>query len=210
MKNIIYTSLLAMVLVSCNTSKTATETQATAPKKEKATVVAKGNKIEKPTLPAKPATKTKPAKKATTMLVGKEDRTALERPPYGNWYNTNYAKYETNYDLIPEITQGLEGVTVTTFMGTWCGDSKRETPRMFKILDNASFNKKDLTLITVDRSKKNPTEYTSGNNIIRVPTFIFKKDGKEIGRIVERPIESLEVDMLKILTGEPYKHAYEN
>ncbi len=210
MKNIIYTGLLAIVLVSCNTSKTATETQATAPKEEKATVIAKGNRIEKPTTPTKPALPAKPAPKVKTMLVGKEDRTALEQPPFGSWYNTNYARYKTDDALIPEITEEIEGVTITTFMGTWCGDSKRETPRMFKILDNASFSKKDLTLITVDRTKKKPTEFTAGNNIIRVPTFIFKKDGKEIGRIVERPVESLEADMLKILKGESYKHAYEN
>jgi len=29
-----------------------------------------------------------------------------------------------------------------------------------------------------------------------------------LGRIVEYPIESLEQDMLKILQGKPYKHAY--
>ena len=98
MKNIFYTGLLAIVLVSCNTSKTATETQATAPKEEKATVIAKGNRIEKPTTPTKPAL---PAPKVKTMLVGKEDRTALEQPPFASWYTTNYAKYKTNENLAP-------------------------------------------------------------------------------------------------------------
>jgi hypothetical protein len=41
-----------------------------------------------------------------------------------------------------------------------------------------------------------------------VPTFIFMKDGQELGRIVEYPLESLEKDMAKILSGVDYKHAY--
>jgi len=47
-------------------------------------------------------------------------------------------------------------------------------------------------------------------NITNIPTFIFYKNGKEMHRIVESPMESLEKDMLKIITGQPYKHAYEN
>jgi hypothetical protein len=35
-------------------------------------------------------------------------------------------------------------------------------------------------------------------NIERVPTFIFKRGGEEIGRIIETPDESLEADMLKL------------
>ncbi|MEJ2614863.1 MAG: hypothetical protein P8Z35_07895 [Ignavibacteriaceae bacterium] len=35
-----------------------------------------------------------------------------------------------------------------------------------------------------------------------VPTIIFYKDEKELGRIVETPNDSLEKDILKILTGD--------
>jgi len=183
MKKIVTTLCIAILLTSCNSTKTATTETAVA---ETAT----------------------PAPVKTTLL-GKEDRSALEKAPFDAWFNRNYAKYTVKEEPLAAITNGLKGVTVTTFMGTWCGDSKRETPRMYKILDAAAYDADDVTLITVDRSKQNPKEYTSGQNIIRVPTFIFTKDGEEIGRIVERPVVSLEEDMLKILKGEPYKHAYE-
>jgi hypothetical protein len=58
------------------------------------------------------------------------------------------------------------------------------------------------------REKNTPQNYEEGLGITNVPTFIFYKDGKELNRIVEFPIEDLESDMLKILQGEPYKHAY--
>ena len=60
------------------------------------------------------------------------------------------------------------------------------------------------------RNKKTPDNLQEGFDLIRVPTFIFFKNGKEVGRFVERPRETLEKDMLKILKGEPYKHAYDN
>lgn len=191
MKRIYFIAISLLVCISCNSSKTA--------------VNETNNRAE-----GAVAVSTKTTPKHKTMLLGKEDRSALEVAPFDAWYNRSYAIYTVKEDQKEDITKGLKGVTVTTFMGTWCGDSKRETPRMFKILDEAQFSKQDLELITVDRSKQNPKEFTAGNNIIRVPTFIFKKDGEEIGRIVERPVESLEEDMVKILNGEPYKHAYEN
>jgi hypothetical protein len=47
-----------------------------------------------------------------------------------------------------------------------------------------------------------------GFDITNVPTFIFYRNGKEINRIVESPVISLEKDMLSILAGEVYKHTY--
>ena len=95
-------------------------------------------------------------------------------------------------------------------MGTWCGDSKRETPHLYKVLEMADFNFKNLDLVTVNRSKRTPDNLQEGLNIIKVPTFIFYKKGKEIGRYVEYARESLEQDILKIVSGKPYKHSYDN
>ena len=62
----------------------------------------------------------------------------------------------------------------------------------------------------MDRDKKTPTGSATKNSITNVPTFIFYKDGKEVHRIVESPVEFLEDDMLAILSGAAYKHTYEN
>ena len=56
----------------------------------------------------------------------------------------------------------------------------------------------------VNRDKKNPESDIEYLNIERVPTFIFYKTGgdgskKEIGRIIETPVRSLEEDLLDIL-----------
>ena len=95
-------------------------------------------------------------------------------------------------------------------MGTWCDDSKREIPNFYKILDNAKFNYLNLEMVAVDKSKK-AKGLEKGYDIIRVPTFIFYKDGKEIGRFVEHALDgsSIEQDILKIVSGQPYTHPYQ-
>jgi thiol-disulfide isomerase/thioredoxin len=95
-------------------------------------------------------------------------------------------------------------------MGTWCGDSKRETPRFFKIMEQADFDfDKNFKLIALNRLKRTPDNLQADYNIIRIPTFIFYRQGKELGRYVEYPRESMEKDILKILEGKPYKHSYD-
>jgi thiol-disulfide isomerase/thioredoxin len=143
-------------------------------------------------------------------LVGIANKDSFKQAPYSTWFNQKFDTYKTDPSTISSLKKGLKGVKIKGFMGTWCGDSKRETPRFYKILEQADFNLNNLELVTVNRGKKTPGNLQEGLNIKRVPTFIFYRDGKEIGRYVEFARESLEKDMLKIVTGEAYKHSYEN
>lgn len=144
-----------------------------------------------------------------TYLIGVKTRTDLQEQPYTLWFDRGYSSYQPDQEIIKEIKKHLKGITVKAFMGTWCGDSRRETPHFYKILDQAGFDEKNLELITVDHSKKTPDNLQEGLNITNVPTFIFYKKGKEIGRFVEYPRETLEKDILAIINGQPYKHSYE-
>ena len=64
-------------------------------------------------------------------------------------------------------------------------------------------------VVAMTREKTTPEGYEEGYGIINVPTFIFYRGEGELGRIVEYPIESMEADMVKILSGLPYRHAYD-
>ena len=144
------------------------------------------------------------------MLVGKQSKAELLKPPYTLWYNPNNENYKPNAATIAELKKHIEGVSVTLFMGTWCEDSQQQVPAFYKILEELKFESSAVTLIAMDKSKTTPEQFEKGLNITNVPTFIFYKSGKELYRIVERPMETLEKDMLKIVTAQPYKHAYEN
>lgn len=148
-------------------------------------------------------------KDQTGNLIGIANKESFLAEPFNAWFTPNYTTYETDKEIIEKLKPLLKEVTIKGFMGTWCGDSKEQTPILYKILDEADFNYDYLELITVNRSKSTPDNLQEGFNIERVPTFIMYKNDKEIGRFVEYPRESVEADLLKIVSGQPYKHSYE-
>lgn len=143
----------------------------------------------------------------TEDLLGVISKADLQKGPYATWYNENDQAYQVDQAALVGLDQLLEGVEVKIIMGTWCHDSKREVPRFYKILSNVATGEDKAEMIALDRKKQAPNNETEGMGITNTPTFIFYKDGKEMNRIVETPVESLEKDMVKILKGETYKHS---
>lgn len=139
----------------------------------------------------------------------------FDQEPYAAWYNPNYENYTPTAEVISQLKKlGVEKFTLKIVFGSWCGDSKRELPKMMKVLNAAGFPEKNIQLIGVYDSlevyKQAPKREEKGLNIFRVPTFIVYQKNKEIGRIVEYPVESLERDLLKIVSGQPYTHNYKS
>lgn len=147
----------------------------------------------------------------TPYLLGKIDRSGLENGNY-KWFTKNYENYTVDQKLISSLRDKISDYELTLFMGTWCGDSKREVPKIYKILEELKFPEVQLTTIAVGRTgalyKKSPQHEEEGLNIHRVPTLIFYKNGKEINRIVEQPVISLEQDILDIVTDNNYASNY--
>ncbi|WP_340154246.1 hypothetical protein [uncultured Winogradskyella sp.] len=149
----------------------------------------------------------------TPFLLGKIDKKGLEGENYKSWFTPNYNDYKTNSELINTISSELKNYTITLFMGTWCGDSKQEVPKLYKVLEACHFPMDQLTVIAVSRKldmyKQSPQHEEAGLNIHRVPTIIFYKYGKEVNRIVEHPIETFEEDIQNIITTNGYKSNYQ-
>jgi thiol-disulfide isomerase/thioredoxin len=201
MKKILLLSLVT-ILAACNSVKKVTETSTTETEKVEVQKVA-------PKKVKQIAREITAKKDANGYLIGIANKESFQDEDFKDWFDSRYDEYTTDKETIDKLKTALEGYTIKGFMGSWCGDSKRETPRFYKLLDETGFNQNDFELITVDRSKKTPDNLQEGLDIIRVPTFIFYKDGEEIGRYVEYPRETLEKDILKIITGQPYKHSYD-
>ncbi len=142
-------------------------------------------------------------------LVGIAKKENFLKEPFNAWFTPNYDDYTCDKEVIAKLKKHINNVTIKSFIGTWCGDSQDQTPVFYKILDEADFDYNNLELITVNRSKTTSDNLQEGFKIERVPTFIFYKNGKEIGRFVEYPRETVETDILKIVSDEPYKHSYQ-
>ena len=95
------------------------------------------------------------------------------------------------------------GAEVTVFLGTWCGDSRREVPRFWKALDQTGgMVPFEIEYVAVDRAKEEPAGRVAPANVLYVPTFIVRRDGEEVGRVVETSPGGIESDLLALLTGE--------
>jgi thiol-disulfide isomerase/thioredoxin len=144
------------------------------------------------------------------MLVGKIMKSELQLEPFVTWFNSGERDYAPKPATIAALKKiSKEDLTITVFMGTWCSDSQAQVPRFYKILNEIEFDTNNLTLIAMTKDKTTPEKYEQGLKITNVPTFIFYKKGAALQRIVESPVETLEEDMFKILSGMPYKPTYE-
>lgn len=146
------------------------------------------------------------------MLLGQHPREDLQKPPFSTWFNNNYADFTINKDSIQILSPLLSGLSFEIFMGTWCPDSRREVPRMLKILDACHVPADSIRIIMVDYRegayKQSPGHEEKGKDIRHVPDLLVLDHGLEKGRIVESPVVSLENDLLAITTGEAYKPHY--
>ena len=59
----------------------------------------------------------------------------------------------------------------------------------------------NITYISLNRDKQVPEMDFSHLDIKKVPTMIFYRGDKEIGRIIESPVQSLEKDICKLINN---------
>ncbi|WP_026837778.1 thioredoxin family protein [Gillisia sp. JM1] len=142
------------------------------------------------------------------MLVGEFDKADLEQEAFSKWFNEGYNEFNPSAEAMATIKKNISDYEIIAFMGTWCPDSRRETPKVFKILDEAGYDMSNLTFYGVNRQKTTTDNIEKEFDLNRVPTVIFLKDGKEVNRFVEYPRESIEEDFAKIVSGEDYKNSY--
>ncbi|MGC4035345.1 MAG: hypothetical protein QM764_05235 [Chitinophagaceae bacterium] len=147
------------------------------------------------------------------ILYGEVSKTNLTVAPFDKLFNSGYSEYSPDKALIDSFnTEKWKDVSIEVFFGSWCGDSKREVPRFLKIMAELNVPDNKIKLIAVGGSdslyKQSPSHEENGKGIFRVPTFIIYKKGREINRINEFPVFSLERDLLTILNGKTYSPNY--
>lgn len=133
---------------------------------------------------------------APAPLIGPVTRTALEE--YEAWKTLRAQDYTPDAEAVRAIAANGRDVETLLILATWCPDSKRDVPRYFKILDAAGLGLDRVTMVGVDRTKKDAGGLTERHGVTRVPTFVFFRGGAEIGRVVERPVATLEQDIAAI------------
>ncbi|QLE84058.1 MULTISPECIES: thioredoxin family protein [Shewanella] len=122
-----------------------------------------------------------------TMMAEVEEMTA------------GYEEYQVDTAAITPLKNLQEPTEIVVIIGTWCPDCHRETPRFMRIMEEINNPNITVKYIGVDRQKADPEGLAANYEFTRIPTFIVIQQGEEIGRIVESPEVSLEIDLAKIL-----------
>jgi thiol-disulfide isomerase/thioredoxin len=150
--------------------------------------------------PAPAAGSTAPAPKQ--VLVGPVTRAQVEAAA-PSWVK---AGIEAKPDAAAAraLTAVPPGAEVIVMLGSWCGDSRREISRLWRALDEIDEAALPFTITytAVDEHKQQPAAAVAAAGLRYVPTLIVRRDGREVGRIVENSPHGVEVDLLTLLEGK--------
>ena len=113
----------------------------------------------------------------------------------------NMGLYNPDSDVLQKIKENIEDVEIKLFTASWCPDCRIQLPRFFSVLLALEDEDFALEIITVDRSKKDDSGLAEIMGVMAIPSFIFIKNGEELGRIIERPKGRMEEDILGIVLG---------
>jgi len=120
------------------------------------------------------------------------------------------AAYQPDQEAVEQLRMAGAQYQILVVLGTWCSDSKREVPRLEKIVESVGKETLEPRYIGVDRTKRiRGLEFPNGllvdDTAERVPTIIVvDADGHELGRVVEtaqRPLEQMLVEFIVLREG---------
>ncbi len=107
-----------------------------------------------------------------------------------------YSTYFPDLKTIEKTKPLAKNISSIVIFGSWCRDSKNNVPKIIKIFEQLNIKAKYIAVL---RSGEQKLGVYKKFDVKRIPTIIFYKNGKELGRIVENPEKTLEKDIYKIL-----------
>ena len=98
-------------------------------------------------------------------------------------------------NFVDEVIQA-EGPVVVDFSAEWCGPCVRMAP-ILEDFAAAVAGRAKVCRLDVDESRKTAAQH----RVLRIPTLVFFKEGKEVGRVVGLSTKDALVGKLDALTG---------
>ncbi|MFA6150583.1 MAG: thioredoxin family protein [Chitinophagaceae bacterium] len=134
-----------------------------------------------------------------TMFVGRCTFDDLNDEASFDWIAMGSGAYNPDPAVTEELKKALPACQLVIFMGTWCEDTQNLLPKLYKTM-MLSRSYTNYKMYALDRSKKSKDNEQDPFKVTLVPTIIIMKDGVELGRIVEAPKQSIETDLLAIVS----------
>jgi cyclophilin family peptidyl-prolyl cis-trans isomerase len=138
----------------------------------------------------------------TPVLVGVLGWNELAELP--GWQQS-YDDADLDPTSVEQLGSAGGSYRIVSIAGTWCADSRREVPKLVRVLDLLDSSVFEHTIVGVDRTRRIDDPRLAASLGVertaeRVATIVvLDADGVELGRVVEtaeRPIEELLIDFL--------------
>lgn len=140
------------------------------------------------------------------ILIGNCNIKGLNSGEFGRIFWNEYITYKPDTAVLAMLNNKLNDIHIKIVMGSWCGDSKEQVPRFFRVLDLLNYNPSDVEILCFARKYKEKEAEAKHYDIQKIPTFIIYRNNSEIGRIIETPTLSLEKDLYSILKNQLTKN----
>ncbi len=132
------------------------------------------------------------------ILNGRVPVKVLENKEKYPWFYYGFQAYKPNADLINKLKPVSKDISVLVIGGSWCSDTQLELPKFYKVAEQMGMVPEQIELLMADRKKICNSLNIKVIHVKKVPSFLFYKDGKELGRIVEKPDSSFEFHLCRI------------
>jgi len=118
----------------------------------------------------------------------------------GPEWQERYDKYQPEADMVDALKTKLGAdMRIDVYLGLWCPDSRNNVPPFIKIIDRLGTGVPVRYYNEPRKASKEVKYFVEELKVERVPTFIFYKEGKEIGRIIENPKLGMIEDIMEIV-----------
>ncbi|MEC5148125.1 thioredoxin domain-containing protein [Chitinophaga sp. 212800010-3] len=140
-------------------------------------------------------------------LKGKIDMKTLMNDPSTSWFYKGVNSYQPNENMLNYIKSNRSNFNMVVVMSSWDDASREVIPALYKVMITGGSPEEQIVMFAADHKLETdaPVDY----KVKKLPTIIIFKDGKEEGRIVGTPKESIEADISRILLSSSKKEKKE-
>lgn len=123
-------------------------------------------------------------------------RDLMENPAY-SWFPPAWEEYIPGDSLMSLLAPHAPEYQWLVFLGSWCSDSHRWIPPLFRIFHDLGIPESSLRILALDEAKQDGgMGMVDSFQVEWIPTIILIREGKERGRIVETVETSMEAALL--------------
>ncbi len=132
-------------------------------------------------------------------LVGKLNMQMLVNDSAFSWFYSGINKYQPDTEWVHYIKYYRDSFRVVVFSSTWDRNSRVLLPSFYRTMISAGYPLNKITLYAVDHDLHALNGEATQYHINKLPTIIVLHQDKELGRIEEVPVQSIEANLVAIL-----------